>query len=259
MHLSSAFYGLKFGLDHLGMSGWLILGLIFLLSCYSLMLLVMKWLLLGRTDAANRRFMQQFHQSQHALTLYLTKEQTEMSPHYYLYHTACRELAYHLVGEEGQGSRFAQRLMTAGKIRPSQMQGVSLAVERAVGSSQLKLETQLGMVTTVLTVMPLLGIIGTLLGLLQTFSLPKGSALAADAAASGMSEALVTTLAAFVLMIPVLLGLQWIRQRMGEMLVRLDNFGSELCGLMERQFVDHQLPLASNTPVTQLRNGTATA
>lgn len=98
--------GLRFGQEHITPATWVILGLLGLFSTVSWAALLMKWLLLRRTERANRRFLRQFHESPHPLAIYLTKEQTEMSPLYYLYHAAAKDLAFHLVGEEEPGEAF---------------------------------------------------------------------------------------------------------------------------------------------------------
>jgi biopolymer transport protein ExbB/TolQ len=230
--------GLKFGLDHITPFTWGVLGFLAVLSTISWSALLMKWLLLNRTDRANRRFLSGFHDSPHPLAIYLTKEQVEMSPLYYLYHTACRELAFHLVGEEEPGRSFSARLQGAGRISPSQMDSVQNAMERTVSSTALRLETRLTLVATVISIAPLLGILGTVVGLLDVFAaLDAGDK---GVIAQGVSSALITTIAALLVVVPSLIGHNSVVSRIRAILVRMDNFASELSGLFDRQFVDHR-------------------
>lgn len=230
--------GLKFGLENLTPFTWMVLGFLGILSTVSWSALLMKWLLLNRTERANRRFLSGFHDSPHPLAIYLTKEQVELSPLFYLYHAASRELAFHLVGEEEPGRSFSARLQGAGRITPSQMGSVHHAMERAVGSTALKLETRLSLISTVVSVAPLLGILGTVMGLLDVFAaldLEDHGTLA-----RGVSSALITTAAALLVVVPSLAGYNAVVARIRSILVRQDNFASELSGLFERQFVDHR-------------------
>lgn len=230
--------GLKFGLDHITPFTWGVLGLLAVLSTISWSALLMKWILLNRTDRANRRFLSGFHDSPHPLAIYLTKEQVDMSPLYYLYHAACRELAFHLVGEEEPGRSFSARLQGAGRISPSQMGSVQNAMERTVSSTALRLETRLSLVSTVISVAPLLGILGTVAGLLEVFSaLDAGDK---SELANGTSSALITTLVALLVVVPSLIGHNAVVARIRAILVRMDNFALELSGLFDRQFVDHR-------------------
>jgi biopolymer transport protein ExbB/TolQ len=241
--------GLKFGLDHVTPFAWGIIGLLALLSTISWATLLMKWFLLSRTQRANRRFLSQFHDSPHPLALFLTKEQVDFSPLYFLYHAASRDLAFHLVGEEEPGRSFSARLQGAGRISPSQMSTVQNSMERAVGSTALKLELRLGLVATVISVAPLVGILGTVVGLLEVFA-----ALADQDQASlapGVSSALITTITALLVVIPSLVGYNLVVNRIRQIIVRMDNFASELSGIFDKQFVDHRkvdesLPSLSN-------------
>jgi len=230
--------GLKFGLDHVTPFAWVMIGLLALLSTISWATLLMKWLLLSRTDRANRRFLRMFHESPHPLALYLTKEQTDLSPLYFIYHSASRDLAFHLVGEEEPGRSFSARLQGAGRISPSQMSTVQNAMERALGSAALKLETRLSLVGTVIAVAPLIGILGTVVGLLDVFAaldIQNKAALV-----PGVSSALITTIIALLVVIPSLIGYNLLVNRIRTILVRMDNFASELSGVFDRQFVDHR-------------------
>ena len=196
--------GLKFGLENITPFTWVVLGFLGILSTMSWSALLMKWLLLNRTERANRRFLRGFHDSPHPLAIYLTKEQVDMSPLFYLYHAASRELAFHLVGEEEPGRSFSARLQGAGRITPSQMGSVHHAMERAVGSTALKLENRLSLISTVVSVAPLLGILGTVVGLLDVFA-----ALDAEdhgTLARGVCSAMITTIAALLVVVPSLVG-----------------------------------------------------
>jgi biopolymer transport protein ExbB/TolQ len=234
----SALSGLQFGLDHITPFAWGILILLAILSTLSWSALLIKWHLLRRTERANRRFLSGFHDSPHPLAIYLTKEQVEFSPLFFLYNAACRELAFHLVGEEEPGRSFSARLQGAGRITPSQMGTVHNALERSVSSAALKLELRLNLVATVITLAPLLGILGTVVGLLDVFA-----ALDLDAKAAlgpGISSALLTTIAALLVVVPSVAGYNGVVNRIRGHIVRMDNFASELSGLFDRHFVDHR-------------------
>jgi len=234
----SVISGLQFGVDHLTPFAWGVIVVLGFLSTISLAILFMKWLLLSHTEQANRRFMDLFHESPHPLALYLTKDQTEMSPLYFVYHSAARDMAFHLVGDEEPGRSFSVRLQGAGRISPSQMSVVQNAMERAIAAAALKLEARLSLVATILTSVPLLGILGTVVGLLDVFAalgVQDKSTLA-----PGVSAALVTTIAALLVVLPSLIGYNILVNRIRMIIIRMDNFASELSGIFDRQFVDHR-------------------
>jgi biopolymer transport protein TolQ len=234
----SVISGLQFGVDHLTPLAWSLIVVLGLLSTVSLAILFMKWLLVSHAEQANRRFMDLFHESAHPLALYLTKDQTEMSPLYYVYHSAARDMSFHLVGDEEPGRNYSVRLQGAGRINPSQMSVVHNAMERAVAAAAVKLEARLSLVATIITTAPLLGILGTVVGLLDVFAamgVQDKSTLA-----PGVSAALVTTIAALLVVLPSLVGYNLLVNRIRMIVIRMDNFASELSGIFERQFVDHR-------------------
>jgi biopolymer transport protein ExbB/TolQ len=107
-----------------------------------------------------------------------------------------------------------------------------------VSSAALKLELRLNLVATVITLAPLLGILGTVVGLLDVFAALDLDAKAA--LAPGISSALMTTIAALLVVVPSVAGYNGIVNRIRGHIVRMDNFASELSGLFDRQFVDHR-------------------
>ena len=236
--LMSLVSGLRFGLEHITPLAWVMLFVLVFLSTISWAILLMKWLLLIRTDQANLVFLEKFHESPHPLVLFLTKEQVELSPLYYVYHTAARELAFQLVGEEEPGRDFAARIHEAERVSPAQMSYVQNAMERAMVSAALRLQERLSLVATVVSVSPLIGILGTVIGLLDVFAGldPQHKA----ALVPGVSSALITTIAALVVVIPSLAGYNTLMDRIRTMIARMDSFAFELCGVLGRQFVDHR-------------------
>ncbi|HEY1083870.1 MAG TPA: MotA/TolQ/ExbB proton channel family protein [Prosthecobacter sp.] len=236
--------GLQFGLENLSLPSLVIAGLLAVLSIVSWTVFVAKWLLLGKAVRGNAQFMGKFRESAHPLALYLTRERLALSPMYHVYHEACREMSFYLVGEEEPGRTFNSRLQGAGRITHSQMSSVQNAMERAVVSSATRVEARLGLIATVLALAPFLGLLGTVWGMLDVFALlaqTEGQAGVA-ALAPGICSALLTTLLALFVTIPSLLAHNMLVGRIRQMIVRLDNFANELSGVLDRQFVDHHSP-----------------
>jgi hypothetical protein len=57
-----------------------------------------------------------------------------------------------------------------------------------------------------------------------------------------VAGALLTTIMGIVVTIPSLMGYNMLVSRIRGQIVRLDNFASELAGLLDRHFVDHRVP-----------------
>lgn len=246
MHLTplAAVSGLQFGLENLSLPSLVIAGLLAVLSILTWTVWMVKWHLLGKATKANKVFMGKFRDAAHPLALYLTRERVALSPMYHVYHEACREMAFYLVGEEEPGRTFHSRLQGAGRITSSQMSAVQNAMERAVVTAATRAEAKLGLIATVLAAAPFLGLLGTVWGMLDVFALlaqTEGDARMLDLA-PGVCSALLTTLLALFVTIPSLMAYNLLVSKIRSLIVRLDNFANELSGVLDRQFVDHRSP-----------------
>jgi biopolymer transport protein TolQ len=176
------------------------------------------------------------------LELYQQREPHEFSSFYHIYHAACREMSWYLLGEDEPGTTFAARLQGAGRITPSQMGAVQVAMERSVAEAALRLEARMSWVATSLSGAPFLGLLGTVWGILDTFSTltTTGGTATLATLAPGITTALVTTVLGLIVAIPSMVGYNALVNRIRGMVVRLDNFASELNAGFDRTFVDHR-------------------
>ena len=234
--------GLQYGLEHSNLTCWIICGVLALLSITSWAVLLSKHFLLSRVHKANLSFLREYRESNHALELYQQREPHEFSSFYHIYHAACREMSWYLLGEDEPGSTFAARLQGAGRITPSQMNAVQVAMERSVAEAALRLEARMSWVATALSGAPFLGLLGTVWGILDTFSMMTTASTPATLAtlAPGITTALVTTVLGLLVAIPSMVGYNAQVNRIRGMVVRLDNFASELSAGFDRTFVDHR-------------------
>jgi biopolymer transport protein ExbB/TolQ len=234
--------GLQYGLEHSNPTCWIICGILALLSITSWAVILSKHFLLSRVHKANLSFLREYRESNHALELYQQREPHEFSSFYHIYHAACREMSWYLLGEDEPGSTFAARLQGAGRITPSQMSAVQVAMERSVAEAALRLEARMSWVATTLSGAPFLGLLGTVWGILDTFSMltTAGGTATLGTLAPGITTALVTTVLGLLVSIPSMVGYNALVNRIRGMVVRLDNFASELNAGFDRTFVDHR-------------------
>ncbi|MEO8223246.1 MAG: MotA/TolQ/ExbB proton channel family protein [Gammaproteobacteria bacterium] len=103
-----------------------------------------------------------------------------------------------------------------------------------------ELERYLNTLGTIAAISPLLGLLGTVTGMIRTFSaLTSGGAGDPAALAGGISEALITTAAGLMVAIPALIGYRYLRGRVDALVVQMEK---EAIGLVEalqrKQFID---------------------
>lgn len=86
-----------------------------------------------------------------------------------------------------------------------------------------ELERYLNTLGTIAAISPLMGLLGTVIGMIEVFSVITVQGVGNPGAlASGISQALVTTAAGLIVAIPALIGYRYLRGRVNEHVVRME-------------------------------------
>ena len=187
------------------------------------------------------RFYAIFRKNRQPLHLYEAGISFEGSPAYAVYQAGCEELSFQMLGSSEVDDTFAARVEVADRISPSQMRAVSVAMERAVGESGLRMDSQMIILATAVSGSPFLGLLGTVWGVMDAFS---GVAMAGSAnlaaMAPGVSGALLTTVIGLLVAIPAMFGYNFLVTSLRALIVQTDNFAAELSSEFEHRFVSHE-------------------
>ena len=220
--------------------GKLILGFLFVGSIFSWSVMVTKIRLIKYARLQTERFLDQFRADRVPLRIYESGTAYDGAPVYEIYHAGCQEMLFHLLGSTEVDETFHDRLELADKISPAQLRAVTAIMERAVGEEALRLESQLILLSTAVSGAPFLGLLGTVWGVMDTFT---GVAIAGKpnlaAMAPGVSGALVTTVVALLVAIPAMFGYNFILTSIRSLIVQMDNFAAELESEFEHKYVSH--------------------
>jgi len=117
------------------------------------------------------------------------------------------------------------------------------AVEKAVESAGVIemsfLERGLGLLATVAGVAPLLGFLGTVSGMIAAFeSIAQAEQVSAKLVASGISEALITTMSGLVIAIPMQIAHNLFVQRIDRFVVEMEDSTAELVDTLTDMEID---------------------
>ena len=97
-----------------------------------------------------------------------------------------------------------------------------------------ELERFIGVLGTIASISPLLGLLGTVLGMIRTFNtLSTGGAGNPMALAGGIAEALITTAAGLTVAIPALLAYRYARGRVTSLVVQMEKEAIKLVQAIE--------------------------
>ncbi len=241
--------GIDFALQESTLPGKIIIAVLFIASIFSWSIMITKLRMVGHAKRENERFLADFHADRTPLRIFEAERRYLGAPLFHVYRAGCRELTFHLLGSAEVDETFSARLETAPRITPAQMRAVQSAMERAVGEVGLKLEAQLILLATAVSASPFLGLLGTVWGVMDTFS---GVAMAGSAnlkaMAPGVSASLLTTVTALLVAIPAMFGYNFLVTSLKALIVQMDNFAAELASEFEHKYVSHgerRLPVST--------------
>jgi biopolymer transport protein ExbB/TolQ len=231
--------GLMYAFRESTIEGKLVLFSLFIASLFSWSVMISKFLLVSRAKKATALFLKKFRATRKPLNLYQARERFADAPAYAVYLAGCRELSYHMMGTEELDETYGVRLSEADKISPVAMAAVKSAMEREVGEQALLLEDKMILLATAVSGAPFLGLLGTVWGVMDTFSGIAAAGQANLAAmAPGVSGALITTVVGLLVAIPAMFGYNFLVTTVRGLTVELDNFAAELASSFEHRYLD---------------------
>lgn len=107
-----------------------------------------------------------------------------------------------------------------------------------VGQEEVaKLERRLPVLDTVVTISPLLGILGTVTGIIQSFQVMSAleGATSPQALSSGIAEALITTATGLIIAIPALALHNWLSSIVDRRVLEMNHCSEELIDLLAHE------------------------
>ena len=233
--------GLVYAFQQSTAPGRTILLLLFVASIFSWSVMVTKFPHPAPGAAAEAQFSGGLRTDRNPLKLYTEQVRFDGTPIFSVYRAGCRELTFQLLGSAEVDETFKARLDSARKISPPQMRVISTAMERAVGESALRLESQMILLATAVSGAPFLGLLGTVWGVMETFAdVAAAGSANLTAMAPGVSAALITTVTGLLVAIPAMFGYNFLVTTVRGMVVELDNFGAELSSEFEHKYVEHR-------------------
>ena len=234
--------GIDYAFVESTVAGKIVLLTLFTASIFSWSVMVTKFRYLHFARRQSGRFSALFHRDRMPLRIYEQGLSFEGSPLYAIYTAGTEELCFQMLGSTEVDETFRARLEGAEKITPAQMRSVQAAMERAVGESALRLESQMIILSTAVSGGPFLGLLGTVWGVMDAFAgiAASGSANLA-AMAPGVSGALITTVTGLLVAIPAMFGYNFLVTSVRSIIVQADNFAAELSSEIEHRYVEHGL------------------
>ena len=231
-----------------------------ILSIFSWTVIITKARQLLRARAAGKKFFTAYRENRDPMDLARKGLEFDGAPAYELYYAGAEELEYQLknnpvqittvknISPSGTSATGAQtdilaRQITT-KITPSSFDSVRVALERAASSQALSLEKGMIILSTAVAGGPFIGLLGTVWGVMETFSgIAKAASASLQAMAPGVAGALIATVTGLFVAIPAMFAYNYMVTSIRAITQELDGFASEYATALEHKYVDNR-PLA---------------
>jgi len=193
---------------------------------------------LGFVKSATRRFLRDFSTCRDVLEYYLQRRPTAVSGLEGIYKDTCERLLKLLtpdvrsllVGRQTDGDGAAA--LTAREIEL-----VRGTCEHALDEEEIRVENGMGIIATIVALSPMLGLLGTVWGVLDAFA-EMGAAGSANLAtiAPSISAALVTTVVGLLIAIPGVIAFNRMNATIRNITSDMEGFADELIGRIACEF-----------------------
>ena len=225
------------------LSGKLIVIILVFFSIGAWAIMVTKFREISLAVKETDRFMNAFRRENHPLALFLRRQSMPASPLAKVYQAACAALGAeveHASPRDNPMNDFPHRDTLAPprlQISTLQTEVVRRAAERSADDELLVLESRMGLLMSAISVSPLLGLLGTVWGVLESFwAMAQGGNANISAVAPGIASALLTTVIGLLVAIPSTLGYNMLAGNIRTLTVRMDNFAQEFLAAVQREY-----------------------
>lgn len=249
---------LGFAMDKATTEGKICIVFLILVSFVSWTVIINKARQLYKASKMSRRFFRDYRSTRDPMEIFNAGDDYTGAPAYEIYYTGAEELAYHLknnpvqvervvrtsnnVPEAARGAvtdHFARSVTT--KISNASFESVKVAIERAVSAQQISLEKGMIILTTAVAGGPFIGLLGTVWGVMETFSgIAIKQAASLTAMAPGVAGALIATVAGLFVAIPAMFAYNYMVTTIRAMTQEMDNYATEFATAVEHAYVDNR-------------------
>ena len=204
-----------------------IMVVLLIMSALSWAIIFIKWTFFNRVRAENRHFYNFFRQDQPFANIYNLSRKLGDSTLARMFDETFREI-----------NSFRQSLdkeKPPPDARERLLASLSRQLETVYNKQNTVLESRLPVLATVSASAPFLGLLGTVLGIMDAFqNIGIMGVTSLAVVAPGLSVALITTAAGLLAAIPALIAYNLYRSRVRDLDVEMKNFALEITGRFER-------------------------
>jgi biopolymer transport protein TolQ len=198
-----------------------VMGILFCFSIYSWTVIFSKWQSLRHAGKTNVRFLRAFRKAPGLEAVMVATEQYRPCP---------------LVAVFDFGYEEVER-QVRGKAKLTNRTAVERALQLGVSEEVARMERNMPWLATTASVCPFIGLLGTVLGIIQAFlDLSQQGSTSLRTVGPGIAEALIATAVGLMAAIPAAVFYNILGSRIREIGTRMDDFALEFLNMAERSF-----------------------
>lgn len=215
---------------HGGLSTLIILGVLAVLSLTSWVIIFWKIAQFRRVRRQGDYFVRSLERTQRLEDAYKSVVRLPESPY-----TRVFRQGINFFSELRPGALKENAPPTPG-LTEAQLHALRLVLEKEQSQERDELASGLSWLAIAATVSPLLGLLGTVIGVMDAFlGVAAAGTANISAVAPGVAEALVTTVAGLTVAIPAAIAYNYFVSRLGAFTGELEGFASEFIGTLARE------------------------
>jgi biopolymer transport protein TolQ len=223
---------LQFAFEKATLEGKLTIGALLILSLFSWTIMLTKFRQLYIARKWTKRFLLAYASTRDPLDIKRGGGDFEGAPAYQLYVRGADELDYHL--QNNPKSSKGQI-----KISTGAFEAVKVTLEEAAGAEAMALEKGMIVLSTAVAGGPFIGLLGTVWGVMETFSgVARANSASLTAMAPGVAGALIATVIGLLVAIPAMFAYNFMVTTIRGITQELDGFASRYATQIDHAYVE---------------------
>ncbi len=216
-----------YAFSHSDTVGKIIVVALFIVSIYSWTVMIDKFINMSKMLKQSKSFLLLFRDAKYPLMVYAEgkKEKSMLGD---LYRRAATELIEFYNLDESHANQYGSKAFPNQKLTFGQLETIRTILDQSVSDKILELEDKMGFLATAISIGPLMGLFGTVWGIMMAF-ISMGVIGKADipAMAPGVSSALLTSVLGLIVAIPSLVGYNILSSYIKKLIAHMDNFADD--------------------------------
>jgi biopolymer transport protein ExbB/TolQ len=226
-----------FAIHNATTEGLCTIGALALLSLFSWTIIITKARQLFIARKWAKKFYAAYNETRDPLDIKRKGEAFEGAPAYQLYIRGADEVDYQL-------KHHPVKVKGKHCISPSSYEAVKVVMEEAAAAEAMALEKGMIVLSTAVAGGPFIGLLGTVWGVMSTFSgIAQAHSASLTAMAPGVAAALIATVVGLLVAIPAMFAYNFMVTTVRAITQELDGFASRYANQLEHTYVDSR-PLA---------------